>query len=169
MRPNHSLYLLQSPDALEAMRSSFSSTTRFGQLESIKPQVVGRLAFLRFKARTGDAMGMNMISKGVEKCLQENLREKFPDVRVLSISGNYCVDKKANALNWIEGRGWSVTAEATIPAAVVRDVLKTTSATMVMWFCQNGRFETPKSFVFTLFMTTCTSTRQRDRTKGNVA
>ena len=49
----------------------------------------------------------------------------------MSVSGNYCVDKKANALNWIEGRGWSVTAEAVIPAKVVEDVLKTSAEAMV--------------------------------------
>ena len=112
------------------MRASFSTTTRFGQLESLSPKIVGRLAFIRFKARTGDAMGMNMISKGVEKCM-DALRIQFPSARVLSVSGNYCVDKKANALNWIEGRGWSVTAEAVIPAKVVRDVLKTSAEAMV--------------------------------------
>lgn len=121
---------LKSPETLELMRESFSSTTRFGRLESLSPKIVGRMAFIRFKARTGDAMGMNMISKGVEKCL-ETLREQFPSARVLSVSGNYCVDKKANALNWIEGRGWSVTAEAVIPAKIVRDVLKTSAEAMV--------------------------------------
>ena len=40
------------------------------------------------------------------------------------LSGNYCVDKKPSAVNWIEGRGKSVAAEAVLPAALVRRVLK---------------------------------------------
>ena len=36
---------------------------RFTELRSVKCAVAGRLLFLRFRATTGDAMGMNMVSK----------------------------------------------------------------------------------------------------------
>jgi hydroxymethylglutaryl-CoA reductase (NADPH) len=42
----------------------------------------------------------------------------------ITISGNYCTDKKAAAINWIDGRGKAVVAEAIIPGDVVRSVLK---------------------------------------------
>ena len=35
----------------------------FARLQKIQCAVAGRMLFLRFKATTGDAMGMNMISK----------------------------------------------------------------------------------------------------------
>lgn len=38
----------------------------------------------------------------------------------------YCIDKKPSAINWIEGRGKSVVAEAVVPGSVVKTVLKTT-------------------------------------------
>lgn len=41
---------------------------------------------------------------------------------ILSISGNYCTDKKPSAVNWIEGRGKYVTCDAIIPADVVEKV-----------------------------------------------
>jgi hydroxymethylglutaryl-CoA reductase (NADPH) len=44
---------------------------------------------------------------------------------VLALSGNYCTDKKPAAINWIEGRGKSVVAEAVVPGRVVKSVLKT--------------------------------------------
>ncbi|OXT13106.1 3-hydroxy-3-methylglutaryl-CoA reductase, partial [Bacillus sp. OG2] len=43
---------------------------------------------------------------------------------VISLSGNYCTDKKAAAINWIEGRGKSIVASADIPAETVQKVLK---------------------------------------------
>ena len=47
----------------------------------------------------GDAMGMNMISKGVLKSI-EVLEEQFPDLDLLALSGNMCTDKKPSAINW---------------------------------------------------------------------
>ncbi len=52
-------------------------------------------------------------------------------MNIISVSGNYCTDKKAAAINWIDGRGKSVVAEAIIPADVVRSVLKTDVDSMV--------------------------------------
>ena len=44
-------------------------------------------------------MGMNMVSKGCEKALKK-LNEFYEDLEVVSLSGNYCVDKKPSAINW---------------------------------------------------------------------
>ena len=43
------------------------------------------------------------------------MADHFKDLTVLAVSGNFCTDKKATALNWIDGRGKTVVAEATIP------------------------------------------------------
>ena len=75
-------------------------------------------------------MGMNMISKAVKASLNL-LTDYFPKMETISISGNYCTDKKPSAINWIEGRGKSVTCEAVIPAAVVKKTLKTSTAALV--------------------------------------
>ena len=45
--------------------------------------------------------------------------------------GNFCSDKKAAAVNWIEGRGKSVVCEAIIKEEVVKEVLKTSVEALV--------------------------------------
>lgn len=117
-------------DGAEIITAAFNSTSRFARLRKLKVALAGRLVFIRFSTTTGDAMGMNMISKGCEKALSV-LAEHFPDMQIVSLSGNYCTDKKPAAINWIEGRGKSVVAEAVIPGAVVEKVLKTTVAALV--------------------------------------
>ncbi|KAK0605524.1 hypothetical protein LWI29_027808 [Acer saccharum] len=79
---------------------------------------------------TGDAMGMNMVSKGVQNVL-DFLQTDFPDMDVIGISGNFCSDKKPAAVNWIEGRGKSVVCEAVIKEEVVKKVLKTNVGALV--------------------------------------
>ncbi|RKF72668.1 3-hydroxy-3-methylglutaryl-coenzyme A reductase [Golovinomyces cichoracearum] len=123
---------LDSETGRKTMTKAFNSTSRFARLQSIKTALAGTYLYPRFKTTTGDAMGMNMISKGVEHALNVMATEAgFEDMQIISVSGNFCTDKKPAAINWIDGRGKSVVAEAIIPRDVVRSVLKTTVDAMV--------------------------------------
>ncbi|EGC45925.1 HMG-CoA reductase [Histoplasma capsulatum var. duboisii H88] len=116
---------LDSEEGQTVMKNAFNSTSRFARLQSMKTALAGTNLYIRFKTTTGDAMGMNMISKGVEKALHIMSTEAgFEDMDTISVSGNYCTDKKPAAINWIDGRGKAVVAEAIIPGDVVRSVLK---------------------------------------------
>jgi len=115
---------------IDDVKTAFNSTSNFARLQSVTPFVAGRNIFLRFRATTGDGMGMNMVGKGTDKALSF-LLEKFPHLRVVALSGNVCTDKKPSAINWIEGRGKSVVAEAVIPRSVVEKTLKTTPEAIV--------------------------------------
>ncbi|KAL1887756.1 3-hydroxy-3-methylglutaryl-coenzyme A (HMG-CoA) reductase isozyme [Sporothrix stenoceras] len=123
---------LDSEVGQNTMRKAFNSTSRFARLSNMKTALAGTNLYVRFKTTTGDAMGMNMISKGVEHALNVMMSEAgFEDMNIVSLSGNYCIDKKAAAINWIDGRGKSVVAEAIIPGDVVKSVLKTDVDTLV--------------------------------------
>ncbi|KAJ8669012.1 hypothetical protein QAD02_000271, partial [Eretmocerus hayati] len=121
---------MQQPENFELMKSSFDFDSRFARLQRIHVRIAGRYLFIRFVAKTGDAMGMNMLSKGTEQSLR-TVKERFPAMEILSLSGNFCTDKKPAAVNWIEGRGKSVVCEAIVPAKIVEDVLKTNTHALV--------------------------------------
>lgn len=121
---------LESPEGFKCIKEAFDNTSRFARLQKLLIGLAGRNLYIRFQSRTGDAMGMNMISKGTEQALS-TLQEKFPELHVLAVSGNYCTDKKPAAINWIEGRGKSAVSEAIIPAQIVREVLKTSTEALV--------------------------------------
>ncbi|WP_408959536.1 hydroxymethylglutaryl-CoA reductase (NADPH) [Natrinema sp. 74] len=112
-------------DNLETLREAAESTTSHGELLDIEPYVVGDSVFLRFAFDTKDAMGMNMatIATG-EAC--EVVEAETP-ASLVALSGNLCSDKKPAAINAVEGRGRSVTADAVIPGELVEERLHTTA------------------------------------------
>jgi hydroxymethylglutaryl-CoA reductase (NADPH) len=112
------------PENFVKLKASFESTTSFGKLKSCVPTIAGKNVYIRLTCFSGDAMGMNMVSKG-SLAVIETLKNHFPSLQLVALSGNVCTDKKAAAINWIEGRGKSVVVEATIPKDVVRTTLKT--------------------------------------------
>ena len=104
-----------------AIQKAVKSTTSHGELSQIEYFPNGRSLHMRFTFTTGDAMGMNMAtiaSEAVAKLICENT-----GAELVSVSGNMCTDKKPAAINMILGRGKTVIAEATIPAALAEEKL----------------------------------------------
>jgi len=61
-------------------------SSRFGKLQGIQCALAGRNLYMRFTSSTGDAMGMNLVSKGVENVLGY-LQTDFSDMDIISLSG----------------------------------------------------------------------------------
>nr|GEX45211.1 3-hydroxy-3-methylglutaryl-coenzyme A reductase [Tanacetum cinerariifolium] len=122
-------FFLEDPVNFYILSSEFNKSSRFGRLQSIRCALAGKNLYIRFTCSTGDAMGMNMVSKGVQNVL-DYLQTDFPDMDVIGISGNYCSDKKPAAVNWIEGRGKSVVCEAIIHEETLKKVLKTNASSL---------------------------------------
>jgi len=107
-----------------SLREAAESTTSHGTLLGVTPYVVGNNAYFRFRFDTKDAMGMNMVTIATRAACE--VVEDATDATLVALSGNLCSDKKPAAINAVEGRGRSVTADVEIPRAVVEDRLHTT-------------------------------------------
>jgi hydroxymethylglutaryl-CoA reductase (NADPH) len=102
----------------DELKKAAESTTRHGRLKEVQPFVVGNYVWLRLVYFTGDAMGMNMATIASE-AVARYIHEHFPKARLVALSGNMCVDKKANAVNFLLGRGKTVVAEAVIKKEIL--------------------------------------------------
>ncbi len=95
----------------------------FVRLEKITPYQLGVKVFLRMEFKTGDAMGMNGVTKASAEIIRELLR-RMPDWRLVTISSNLCTDKKAAHINVLNGRGKSVETEVVISDDILKQVFK---------------------------------------------
>ena len=110
----------------DELAEAAESTTSHGELQDVTPYVVGDSVFLRFSYDTKDAMGMNMATIATEAACEVVERETPADL--VALSGNLCSDKKPAAINAVEGRGRTVSADVLIPHEQVEQRLDTTTA-----------------------------------------
>ncbi len=135
--------LLEADDAYEALQALNSiksrmadinevvaQSSRFAKLIDMNSQIVANLIYLRLEFTTGDASGHNMVTNAADRIIPWVLSE-YPQLRYSSISGNYCSDKKATAVNGILGRGKYVVSEITISRELCERRLKTTPEKVV--------------------------------------
>ena len=111
---------------LDRLREAAESTTSHGELLGVDSSVVGDNVYLRFAYDTKDAMGMNMATIATRAAC-EHVEAETP-AELVALSGNLCSDKKPAAINAVEGRGRSVSADVVVPGDVVADRLDTTAA-----------------------------------------
>jgi len=104
--------------------------SRYARLLEVHPEQVGNLLYLRFALATGDASGHNMVTAAADR-LMETVLSWDLGLSYGSVSGNFCSDKKATAVNGILGRGRKAVAEILIPDQVVHERLRTTAAEVV--------------------------------------
>lgn len=105
-------------------------TSRFAKLIEVQPQFVGRIIYLRCSFTTGDAAGHNMVTKAAEAIMQWILK-KYSGLRYISLSGNFCTDKKVSSVNNILGRGKHVIAEMEISREICEKHLHSTVEKLV--------------------------------------
>jgi hydroxymethylglutaryl-CoA reductase (NADPH) len=105
-------------------------TSKFAKLINMNFQIVANLIYIRFEFLTADASGHNMVTKASDHLINF-IVNKFSNVKYVSISGNYCSDKKVSSVNSILGRGKNVTAEITISEELCIKYLKTTPEKIV--------------------------------------
>lgn len=105
-----------------------ASSSHHLTLKKYMDRGVGRYRYVRFVFDTQDAMGMNMVTIATQKIV--DYIESKTTATCISLAGNYDVDKKPSWLNTIEGRGFKVWAEVTIPQKILSSILKTTGQKM---------------------------------------
>ena len=107
----------------DSIKERAETSTRIGKLINIEQYAASRFLFLRFNFTTGDAAGMNMVSKAT-KVASDWIRDNYPKVRHYYLESNFATDKKASQINLLHTRGKHVTAEATIPAALMQQMMR---------------------------------------------
>jgi hydroxymethylglutaryl-CoA reductase (NADPH) len=117
---------------LDDLRRVADATSRVGRLQRIESYLAHRFAFLRFDYSTGDAAGQNMVGRATMAAC-EWIAANFPPVRHYFLDSQFGSDKKVSHINSLRTRGKRVTAEVTIPRAVLQERLHVTPEEVRYW------------------------------------
>jgi hydroxymethylglutaryl-CoA reductase (NADPH) len=131
--------LLEATDAFHAVKTAkriqeskaryqqeiVRPASRHATLIDIQIKIVANLLYVRLAFETGEASGHNMATFASDLVADQIIQDD-PSLKYVSVSGNYCVDKKVSAVNSILGRGKSVVAEIWLTRKLLHEELRTT-------------------------------------------
>ena len=115
--------ILKKGELFQEMKKAAEAESRVSRLLDIQPFQIGRRLHLRFYFQTGDSMGMNSATKYSSNAVKV-LMGKYPFVKLRSLTGNLCTDKKASHINVLLGRGKSVETQVSIPRENIKKIFK---------------------------------------------
>jgi hydroxymethylglutaryl-CoA reductase (NADPH) len=114
----------------DVIKAQAETTTRTGKLRDIDQYSAARFRYLRFNYTTGDAAGQNMVGRAT-KAACDWIRANYPGpLEHYFLEANFATDKKSSRINMLRTRGKRVVAEATVPSALIRDVMHTDAKTL---------------------------------------
>lgn len=107
----------------DALRRAGDATSRFLRVKAVTAEhLVGSEVFVKVHAYTGDAMGMNMVTKAC-CAIASHICAVFEGASLAAISSNTCADKKWSAGGFVRGRGRRVSLNAVVDDAHCRSIL----------------------------------------------
>jgi len=105
---------------LDEVRAAAEATTRFGRLENVNFHTIGSAVYVDFVYTTGEASGQNMATIATDAACRFILEAAPTAPARHYLEANLSGDKKASMMAFQSVRGRNVTAEAVIPAKLVR-------------------------------------------------
>ena len=112
------------------LKAAADATTRHGRLDDVRVHVEANYVFLLLRFTTADAAGQNMTTIAAQAALDWAVAGSPVRPRSAYVEANLSGDKKASLISMLGVRGRKVSAEALVPAAVVRRRLGATPAAM---------------------------------------
>ena len=105
------------------IQAAAEATTRSGKLMDIDMYSASRILFCRFNFTTGDAAGQNLTGKATQAAC-EWIKEHYDGaLEHYFLESNFATDKKSSQVNILRTRGKRVVAEATIPRALIEQLM----------------------------------------------
>src|SRR5215211_662489 len=117
-------------DSFDAIAEAAQSTTKSGRLIEIERYSASRMLYTRFDYTTGDAAGQNLTGKATAAACAWIVANYEPGIERFFLESNFATDKKSSQVNMLHTRGKRVVAEATVPDALFRDVMRSSSEVM---------------------------------------
>ncbi|MBI5105888.1 MAG: hydroxymethylglutaryl-CoA reductase [Solirubrobacterales bacterium] len=113
----------------EEIKAAAEATTRSGRLQDIEQYSAGRILYTRFNYTTGDAAGQNLTGKATQAACQW-IAAHHDGIDQWFLESNFATDKKSSQVNMLRTRGKRVVAEATIPDALFKSVMNSSTELM---------------------------------------
>lgn len=110
----------------DLLKETSEATSSHLKYKKAKVSASSTYVFVRFYFDTDEAMGMNMATIATEA--MSELIEKETGAKLISVAGNYDIDKKPAWINFVNNRGFKVWAEVVLSREVLESILKTTAS-----------------------------------------
>lgn len=125
------LFVAWATSRFDDFAAATADTTRYGRLVDLQVTLEGNHVYLGFEFTTGDASGQNMVTIATEAICRFIIEHAPVQPRYHFVEANLSGDKKATTHSFMSVRGRKVSAEVSLPAALVEKRLHTPVARLI--------------------------------------